>query len=211
VTTVKPRWRGVLHQIAVVVALIAGALLVATTPSARGRLAAGVYVASLTTLFGVSALYHRRHWQPAARAWMRRLDHSAIFVLIAGTYTPFCLLLPQPQRTQLLTAVWIGAGLGLVRAVAWVTAPKILVAVLYLALGWCVIPFLHEMRAAIGTRELWLLAAGGIAYTIGALVYALRRPNPAPAVFGYHEIFHALTLVASAAHFTAVAAVARAM
>jgi len=124
---------------------------------------------------------------------------------------PFCLLLPQPQRTQLLAAVWIGAGLGLVRAVAWVRAPKILVAALYLALGWCVIPFLHEMHAALGTRELSLLAAGGITYSIGAVVYALRRPNPAPAVFGYHEIFHALTLVASALHFTAVAVVARAM
>jgi len=204
VATQKPRWRGVIHQVASGVALVAGALLVAWAPSRRGAVAAAIYSASLTFLFSVSALYHRRTWSPRARPWMRRLDHSAIFVLIAGTYSPFCMRLPPAHERTLLLVVWGGAALGIVQSMVWVRAPKVVIAAIYVALGWCVLPFFHSMRQVISARELWLLAAGGVAYSAGAIVYALRRPDPSPAVFGYHEIFHALTIVASGCHFAAV-------
>jgi hemolysin III len=199
----KPLLRGVSHQIACVVALLVGGWLVVWAPTSRGSTAAAIYGASLTTLFGVSALYHRPTWPPAQRAWLRRVDHSAIFILIAGTYTPFCLLLPPEQR-RLLWVVWSGAALGVVQSIAWVRAPKVLVAVLYLLLGWCVVPFFHSMREVMTRPEITLMAVGGAAYSAGAVVYALRRPNPWPTVFGYHEIFHALTIVAAACHFRAV-------
>ena len=198
---VKPRLRGVSHQLACGVALLAGLALVARAPTARGALAAAIYGASLTTLFGVSALYHRRHWSPAMRPWMRRLDHSAIFLLIAGTYTPFCLLLPGHT---LLVVVWIGALCGMVQAIAWVRAPKAVTAAIYVALGWVVLPFISALRSRVDARQVWLLAAGGAAYSAGSAIYALRRPDPAPTVVGYHELFHALTIVASGCHFAAV-------
>jgi hemolysin III len=200
----KPLLRGVSHQIACGVALVAGALLVAHAPSRRGALAAAVYASSLCTLFGVSALYHRRSWSLAARPWMRRIDHSAIFLLIAGTYTPFTMLLPPEVGRTLLAVAWVGAGAGMLQAILWVRAPKVLIAVLYLALGWVIVPFLPSLGQVVAAREMALLTAGGICYSVGAIVYALRRPDPAPAVFGYHELFHALTIVASVCHFTAV-------
>ncbi len=200
----KPLLRGVSHQAACGVALIAGILLLAWAPTRRGQLAAAIYAASLVTLFGSSALYHRRHWSPPARARMRRLDHSAIFFLIAGTYTPFAMLLPPTAERHLLTTVYIGAALGIIQTLLWVHAPKALVAALYLALGWVVVPFIAALRPVVDARQILLLAAGGAAYSGGAIIYALRRPDPAPSVFGYHELFHALTIVASICHFAAV-------
>ena len=209
VAPAKPRLRGVLHQIACGVALVAGVVLVAVTSSVRGRIAAAIYMGSLTVLFGTSALYHRITWAPVARARMRRLDHSAIFVLIAGTYTPFGMLLPSPAGTHLLLMAWIGAGLGVVRAVFWVRAPKVVVAGLYVALGWAILPFLSDLGHAVDRQQMVLLAAGGLIYTVGAVVYALKKPNLYPAVFGYHELFHALTLVASGCHLVAVVCAVR--
>ncbi len=203
--TGKPLLRGVSHEIAAAAALVAWIALVAAAPSPRARLAATVYGATLLALFTISALYHRPTWAPRARLFWRRLDHSAIFLLIAGTYTPFCLLLGGAAGSALLAVVWTGAAAGVVQAVAWPTAPKPLVAVVYVALGWVVIPVVPILRLQLGPAFIALLAAGGITYSLGAAVYALRRPDPFPRVFGYHEVFHALVVLAAVLHFVVAA------
>ncbi len=201
----KPLLRGVSHEIAAFVAVAGWIALAASAPGGRGRVAANVYGASLFTLFLVSALYHRRDWQPRARAWMRRLDHSAIFVLVAGTYTPMCLLLPRATGVPLLAVVWGGAGLGVVQSILWVRAPKPIVAAIYVALGWAILPVFPALRAALGPLALALLGVGGAAYTLGAVIYAVGRPDPFPRVFGYHEVFHVLVIGAAACHFAVIA------
>src|SRR5512138_127377 len=201
----KPLLRGVSHEIAAFVAVAAWVALAVVASSTRGRAAANVYGASLFALFFVSALYHRRNWPPRARAWMRRLDHSAIFLLIAGTYTPVCLLLPPATGLPLLAVAWGGAALGIVQSMLWVHAPKVLVAAIYVALGWAVLPALPTLGTLLGPTALALLAAGGAAYTVGAVIYAAQRPDPFPRVFGYHEVFHALVIAAAACHFAVVA------
>lgn len=201
----KPRLRGVSHQFAAMVALGAGAVLVAAAPTARATLAALVYGASLVCLFSVSGLYHRRHWSPVARQHMRRLDHASIFLVIAGSYTPFCLLpLYDHGGLTLLALVWIGAAVGIVKTIFWVHAPKPLTALIYVVLGGFVLTYLHEVRAVLSLQQLTLLWLGGIFYTVGAVIYALKRPDPFPAVFGYHEIFHVLVILASICHFGAI-------
>jgi hemolysin III len=203
---VKPRLRGVSHFWAFFVALAAGAVLVATAPNGRATLAAAIYAGSLATLFGVSALYHRVNWRPAARRWMRRLDHSAIFVLIAGTVTPFALLVMSgPFATALLIAVWAGAAAGIVVELFWVDAPKWATAIVYLSVGWIGALGFPAIVVNAGIGAGVLIAIGGVLYTAGAVVYARQRPDPNPAVFGYHEIFHVLVIAAAVAHFTAVA------
>jgi len=206
----KPLLRGVSHEVASAFALAGGVALVRGADGARASAAAAVYAAALTALFGVSALYHRPRWGDRARLLLRRLDHAAIFVLIAGTYTPICLLLGEPGRV-LLASVWAGAVVGVALSIAWPMAPKALVAALCVALGWAVVPVLPALRAAIGAGGLALLLVGGLAYTAGAVVYAARRPDPFPRVFGYHEIFHALVIVAALLHYAAVAAVVGAL
>ncbi len=201
----KPLLRGVSHEIAAVAALVAWIGLMLAAPSPRARAAAGVYGATLLALFTISALYHRPTWAPRARLLWRRLDHSAIFLLIAGTYTPFCLLVGGSAGHALLAVVWVGAAAGVVQAVVWPGAPRPLVAVVYVMLGWIVIPVLPALRLDLGPAFIALLAAGGIAYSLGAAVYALRRPDPFPRVFGYHEVFHALVVVAAVLHFVVVA------
>ena len=203
-TTTKPLLRGVTHQVACFVAALAGSVLVGMAPGTTARWGAAVYVASLTLLFGVSALYHRPTWSPQARQRMRRLDHSAIFILIAGTYTPLCLVLERAKGQVLLITIWTCAALGAFRALVWVRAPKVLVALLALAMGWLGIMCLSEMRRALGLATLLWLAAGGVLYSGGAVIYALKRPDPWPRVFGYHEIFHALVIAAAVCHFVAV-------
>jgi len=201
---VKPRLRGVSHQIAFFVALAAGVVLFTLAHDSRGRTGALVYCGSLALLFGVSALYHRPTWAPGPRQWMRRLDHSAIFVLIAGTFTPLGLLLGN-DGDRPLALVWAGAALGVLQSVFWVRAPKPVVAILCVALGWSAFPLLGEVRVAAGASGVALIYLGGLLYSAGALIYSLKRPDPLPAVFGYHEIFHALVIAASVCHYAVVA------
>jgi len=201
----KPLLRGVSHEIAAGLALAAWVALAVLAHGASGRAAANVYGASLFTLFAVSALYHRPTWPSRARALMRRLDHSAIYVLIAGTYTPFCLLLGGERGRALLALVWAGAALGVMQSILWVRAPRAVVAVLTVGLGWAVVPVLPALRGLLGAPGLALLAGGGVLYTLGAVVYASRRPDPFPRVFGYHEVFHALVVAAAALHLAVAA------
>jgi hemolysin III len=203
----KPRLRGVSHEWAFFVSLPLGLWLVVSAPSGRAALAAGVYALSVALLFGASALYHRITWaSAAARRWMRRIDHSAIFVLIAGTYTPFALLtLDGWLATAILVAVWAGAAAGIVMTIVWIDAPKWLIAIVYVALGWVAIAAMPEMLDRLGITAVGLVAAGGALYTAGAVIYASRRPDPVPTVFGYHEIFHVLVIAAAALQYAVVA------
>ena len=202
----KPRLRGVFHQYAFYVAVVAGVVLVALSDSARELVATWIYAAALAAMFGVSALYHRVNWRsPAVRKWMRRLDHSTILLLIAGTYTPFALLAFDGRLADaILIVVWAGAAAGLVLNLAWVDAPKWLTAIVFIALGWVGIAAVPELLQ-VGVAPAVLVFVGGGLYTLGAATYALRRPNPRPAVFGYHEIFHLLVIGAAIAHFIAIA------
>jgi hemolysin III len=197
------------HQWSFFVACAAGAGLVAWAPAGRATAAAAVYAVALAALLGCSALYHRVTWRPAARAWLRRLDHSMIFVLIAGTCTPFAVLvLDDPLNVVVLAGVWGGALAGIIFTLVWIDAPKWLTAAAYVALGWFSVVAVPQILERAGAGALALLMAGGVAYTAGAVVYAKRRPDPRPATFGYHEVFHVLVVVAAAAHFAAVAAFA---
>ena len=203
----KPRLRGVSHKWAFYVACVIGAALVIAAPAGTPRLAAAIYAVSVAALFGTSALYHRINWDSAeARRWMRRLDHSAIFLLIAGTYTPFALLvLEGPLATVILVVVWAGALSGIVMKLVWIDAPKPVVAIAYVMLGWVAVAAFPDLLEELGVTGAGLVAAGGVLYTLGAVVYAFRRPDPAPTVFGYHEIFHALVIVAAALQYAVVA------
>jgi hemolysin III len=202
----RPRLRGVFHQYAFFAAVVAGAALVIVADSRREQFAMWVYAVALAAMFGVSALYHRITWRSASvRKWMRRLDHSTILLLIAGTYTPFALLaFDGALSTAVLTAVWSGAAVGLVLNLFWVDAPTWVTAAVYIALGWVgviAVPELFEF----GVAPAVLVFVGGALYTIGAAAYALKRPNPVPMVFGYHEIFHVLVIGAAITHFVAIA------
>lgn len=201
----QPLLRGVSHQIACFVALGAGLMLIASAQSSRASACAAIYAVSLTCLFGVSASYHRVRWSPMAQQLWKRLDHAMIFVFIGATYTPICLLaIGGVAGTRLLALVWLGTAAGALQALWWSRAPRALGVTLYIALGWSLIAYLPEAYAALSGSALALLVAGGCLYTIGALVYAIRRPDPAPRVFGYHEIFHACVIVAVACHFIAI-------
>jgi hemolysin III len=203
----KPRLRGVSHQWAFFVSLVAGAGLIVAAPTPRATIAVGIYAISLSALFGVSALYHRVNWaRPAARRWMRRLDHSMIFLLIAGTTTPFCLLvLGGPLAEALLFAVWAGAAAGIVVELIWVEAPKWVTTIVYLSVGWIGALGFPAIIVTAGIGAGALIAIGGLLYTAGAVIYARQRPDPSPATFGYHEIFHVLVIAAALAHFAAIA------
>jgi hemolysin III len=206
---VKPRMRGVLHQEAAWLALGAGSVLIAMARTVEAAVAAGIYAASLVVQFAVSSIYHRVQWGARARALMRRADHSSIFILIAGTYTPIALLgLAGDEGRRLLITIWLGAALGVALSLFWVNAPKPLVAIIAIALGWTIVPYFGEVHSLLGW-SVWLVLAGGIAYTVGALVYAARRPDPFPRVFGYHEIFHVLTIVGAVLHFAVIVRIVR--
>jgi hemolysin III len=203
----KPRLRGVSHQWAFYFSLLAGLVLVIAAPGGRATLAAAIYAVSVAALFGTSALYHRVTWASQnARRWMRRLDHSMIFLLIAGTYTPFALLvLDGTLAIVILAVVWGGALGGIVLKLVWIDAPKPLVAVLYVMLGWVAVAAFPDLLDGLGVTSAAMVAGGGILYTAGAVVYALRRPDPVPTVFGYHEIFHALVIAAAALQYAVIA------
>ena len=202
---VKPKLRGLSHHLAFYVSLLAGGLLVAWAPPGLATQAAAIYALSVATLLGASALYHRPHWDPLPRARLRRVDHAAIYLLIAGTYTPVALLaVPPDAGHQLLTLVWSAAALGIAKSLLWPKAPKPLSALLYVAMGWLVVAQWSAVAHGLGPIGLELMLGGGVLYTTGALIYARRRPDPWPAVFGYHEIFHALVVLAAACHFAVI-------
>ena len=203
----KPRLRGVSHKWAFYVACVLGAALVLFAPAGTPRLAAAIYAFTVAALFGTSALYHRIDWASiGARRWMRRLDHSAIFLLIAGTYTPFALLvLDGPLATVILVVVWAGALSGIVMKLVWIDAPKPVVALAYVMLGWVAVAAFPDLIRELGLTGTGLIVAGGALYTAGAVIYAIKRPDPAPTVFGYHEIFHLLVIVAAALQYAVVA------
>jgi hemolysin III len=207
IAKVKPRLRGVSHEYAFFVSLVLGVGLILIAKGGEARLAVGIYAASLSALFGVSALYHRVDWKrPSARQWMRRLDHTMIFFLIAGTVTPFALLVMNgPLATALLIAVWVGALAGTVVELVWTSSPKWVSAIVYVGVGLIGAIGFPAIIAETGVTAGILIAGGGALYITGAVVYAAERPNPSPAVFGYHEIFHALVIAAAAAHFAAIA------
>lgn len=202
----KPRLRGVLHFWAFFASLVSGGVLLGLAPSGRAMRAAAIYGASVSALLGVSALYHRVHWSVGARRWMGRLDHAMIAFLIAGTFTPFGMhVLSEPTGHTLLLTVWIGALVAAALHLLWIDAPKWLSAAVYVVLGWTGVAAMPEMVVRVGWTPTLLLAAGGVVYSAGAGVYALRRPDPLPAVFGYHEVFHAMVVVAAGTHYAAIA------
>jgi hemolysin III len=203
---VVPKLRGVSHAVSFWLALVAVVILVILSPSALARVASSVYGAGLCALFAGSALYHRWRWDPRWRPLLRRIDHSTIFVFIAASNTPVALLvLDGPLQVVVLVAVWVGALAGVVFSVAWITAPRVLTAATYLLLGWMGVLAIPDLVRELSAAPLVLLVAGGALYTIGAIVYALRRPNPWPHTFGFHEIFHAFVIAAAVAHFVAMA------
>ncbi len=202
----RPRFRGVLHQYAFFASLVVGALLVVGADGGIPRLSAFVFAASVAAMLGVSALYHRVVWPPAPRRWIRRLDHAAIFLLIAGTYTPFGLVaLDGSWRVTVLAIAWTGALAAIVLKVAWIDAPRWVAALVAVCLGWVGVVALPEVHDSVGLTPLMLLGVGGLLYSAGAIIYALRRPDPAPSIFGYHELFHALVVAAAACQYVAVA------
>ena len=203
---VKPLLRGVSHEYAFFVSLGCGIALILAASDGRARLAATIYAVAVSGLLGTSALYHRVTWRPKARRWMKRLDHSMIFVLIAGTYTPVALLaLKGSLASTILIVLWAGALGGVVFKLLWIDAPKWLLAAVYVALGLVSAAILGELPAAIGWLGVAGLAAGGLLYVVGAIVYASGRPNPWPRVFGYHEVFHALVIAAAALQYAVIA------
>jgi hemolysin III len=196
----------VLHQGAFFVALVLAPLLTLGADGARERAAAAVFGVSVAACFGASALYHRVTWRPPVRQWMRRVDHAGVYLLIAGTYTPVSLLvLRGAWRPTILTIVWAGAVAAIGLKFIWVAAPRWLAASIGIALGWLAVVALPQLVGRLNPAAVILLVAGGLAYTAGAVVYARRRPDPVPTVFGYHELFHALTIVAVACQYVAIA------
>ena len=202
----KPLLRGVLHQVGFIVSLVLGTLLVVGSAGASEHVGAAVFAGSVAACFGLSALYHRVNWRPGARLWMRRADHAGIYLLIAGTYTPVCLLaLDGAWRFAVLAVVWLAAAAAIVFKFAWVDAPKWLAAVIGIALGWAGVALMPQLATRVHPVAIALLALGGIAYTVGAVIYTVRRPDPVPSVFGYHEVFHALTIVGVGCQYVAIA------
>ncbi len=204
--TSKPRLRGVSHQYGFFVWLAAGAVLVATAPSGRATFGTIVYMLSISLMLGASALYHRVPWMPAGAERMHRLDHSMIYMAIAGTYTPVALLaVTGPIEAILLATVWIGAAAGTV--IEWLPfqLPRGYVTAVYISLGWVALIALPQLWTHLGVLGFLLLAGGGVLYTVGAVVHATHRPDPAPAFFGYHEVFHLFVLAAVAIHACLIA------
>ena len=202
----RPRLRGVSHQWAFFVSLLTGAVLIVAASTPRETIAMAIYAFSLSALLGTSALYHRVTWEPGPRRWMRRLDHTMIFVLIAGTYTPFALMVLRGTLADvILISVWALAAAGAVFNLIWWDAPKWVTSAVYLSTGWVAIAALPQLWEEIGPVGVGMIALGGLLFTAGAVVYARRRPDPRPDVFGYHEIFHLLVIVAAAVQYAAVA------
>jgi hemolysin III len=207
IAAVKPKLRGVSHEWAFFVSLVFGAALIFFAKTPKATLAVAIYAVSLSALLGTSALYHRVNWKrPNVRTWMRRLDHSMIFFLIAGTYTPFALIVMHGAlATAILVAVWVGAIAGAIVEMVWIGHPKWVSATVYLSIGWVAAVAFPQLWDTLGPAGALLLVGGGVLYTAGAVVYAVQRPNPNPAIFGYHEVFHAFVIAAALMHFAVIA------
>lgn len=198
----KPLLRGHVHQATFFFGLGACVMLIAQAPSSLSRFSAAIYTTCLALLFGISALYHRIDWPEKFRKWIQKLDHSAIFIFIAGTGTPISLLgLRGSSGQTLLTLFWTSAIVGILKEFFWKKAPRWSSGLFYVVMGWLAAPYVGEFYQILGASGTWLLVLGGIIYTIGAVVYALRWPNPYPKVFGFHEIFHVLVVLAGVLHF----------
>jgi hemolysin III len=205
-SAVRPRFRGVSHRIAFFLALPLAAVLGLEVQTSAGRVAAIAFGTSVAAMFGASALYHTVDWPEARRRWMRRLDHAGIYALIAGSYTPVGLLVLRGNwRLVVLGIVWVGAALAIALKFLWLDAPKWLSAAIGIGLGWVAVVVFPQILDRVGIAGSLLVLAGGLAYTAGALVYALCRPDPFPTVFGYHEVFHALVIIAVACQYSAIA------
>jgi hemolysin III len=206
----RPRLRGRLHQVAFVVSVPAGIALILTAVGVQAKAVAAVYAITLSAVLGTSAAYHRGMWSPAARRWMRRLDHSMIFLLIAGSYTPVCVLvLDQPWTVLLLAIVWSGAVVGVTLKLARVEGFQRFTGFLYVALGWVAVVVLPQILRDVSPVTASLMIVGGVLYTLGAIVLARRRPDPAPATFGYHEVWHVFMVAAAACHYGMIFLVVR--
>jgi hemolysin III len=205
VQAVKPRLRGWLHAGTAPLALAAGIVLVSLAPTSAGRIGGAVFLAASVLLFGTSGVYHRGTWSPRGEAILRRLDHANIYVFIAASYTPLALLLLTGQsRVLLLTVIWTAALGGCAFRLLWLSAPRWLYTVLYVLMGWAALGWMGAFYASGGLTVLLLILAGGLCYTLGAVVYGRKRPNPSPAWFGYHEIFHAGTIAGFTCHYVAI-------
>lgn len=205
----RPRYRGVSHRIAFWVAIVAGAILVATADGAKAKVCCAIYATFLAAMFGVSATLHRADWPLRTYNWLRRADHATIFVCIAGTYTPFSVLgLGNSDGTKLLVLAWTVCGLGMIRALVWPHAPRAVTATCFVAAGWVVCAYLPEFHAAVDPTTFALVTLGGIIFTVGAVIYLVRWPDPSPQIFGYHEVFHLVIIAACAVHYVAVARLA---
>ncbi len=204
----KPTWRGWIHAGTFPLAIVLGVILVVLADGVAAKVSSAIFVLSSMLLFGNSALYHRFTWGPRANTLLKRIDHANIFLLIAGSYTPITVLcLHQPQQTILLSIIWGGAGLGVLFRVFFIRAPRWLYVPLYLLLGWAALLYIGDFFAANPVMMTLILVGGGF-YTLGALAYALKRPNPFPGKFGFHEIFHTCTLLAFLCHWVAILLVA---
>ena len=202
---IKPKLRGWLHAGMWPVLQLAGLALLVAAPTVAGRAGVAVYLVGASVLFGTSAVYHRGTWSDRVGGVLRRLDHANIFLFIAGTYTPLALMLLEGRdRVTLLALIWAVAAAGIAFKMVWMTAPRWLYTLLYLVMGWAAVGWLPQFWAAGGPLIVALIAFGGLVYTGGAVVYALKRPNPFPTWFGFHEIFHACTIVAAISHFAAI-------
>jgi hemolysin III len=211
-TEVKPKLRGWLHAAALPLAVAAGVVLVALSPTTGTRVAAGVFMLTAMLLFGVSAIYHTGTWSPRTKERLKRFDHSNIFLLIAGSYTPFALLLLDTRdATVLLVLVWVGALLGVAFRVFWLGAPRWLYVPVYIALGWAAVFWMPAFAKSASPAVMTMLIVGGALYSLGAVVYGFKRPNPAPAWFGFHEIFHTFTIAAFTSHYIGISLAAYAL
>lgn len=205
VAAVKPKLRGWLHAGTFPLVVAAGIVLIALAPSTAGRITATIFTLSAALLFGTSALYHRGNWSPRTAVLLKRMDHSNIFLIIAGSYTPFAaLLLPPGKARTLLFVVWTGAVLGVLFRVLWVGAPRWLYTPVYVALGWVAVFYMPAFLHSGGVALIVLIIVGGALYTVGALIYGIKRPNLSPRWFGFHELFHACTVAAFVVHYIAV-------
>lgn len=205
---VKPTWRGWIHTGTFPLAIAAGIVLIVLADGPAAKWSSAVFMATSMLLFGISALYHRFNWKPKTKVMLKRFDHANIFLLIAGTYTPLAVLaLPPAKGVPLLIMVWTGALLGIFFRVFWVHAPRWLYVALYILLGWAAMMYIVDLFQA-NAAMMVLVVVGGLAYTAGAIIYAMKKPNPIPGVFGFHEIFHTLTVVAFMCHWTAILLIA---